>query len=309
MIEWLVSNSGTPDSGAPYTIVIPEEVEFEIENEAFDLSTLSGDVTVTIEGDEEEGGELKFNENNAMIIINTGDLITIDPENEEGLESENENEQIRVTTDGANYTDYGLEAIVNAGGVQGDGTLGVPAGASMPVEWAGFRLEVLNNSVNVSWTTATEKNNDFFSVERSTDGIQFEEIGQVQGAGTIDAFQNYSFVDEHPTAGNSYYRIRQIDYDGNTSLTSVEVVTIANAANDMSITVSGARQFTLNVNDNIDTSVEVYIFDMNGRMVTGTAAQPGQSEITIDLTSLQAGVYVCTTKVQGQTQAQKFVVR
>jgi len=270
---------------------------------------LSGDVTVTIEVDEEEGGELKFNDNGALIIIKTGDLITIDPENEEGLESENENGQIKVTTDGANYTGYGLEAIVNAGGVQGNGTLGAPAGATMPVEWADFRLRVTGQSVNVSWTTASEKNNDFFMVERSTDGVRFEEIGQVQGGGTIASFQNYTFADEHPAAGANYYRIRQMDFDGNTSVTAVEVTTIENAANEMTLTVNASRQLTLNVGEDTNSDTVVFIFDMSGKKVTGTVAQPGQSEISIDLKGLQSGSYVCTTKVQGQTSTQKFFVR
>lgn len=309
VIDWLVSNTGTPDNGAPYNIIIPEDVEFEIEDTAFDLTTLSGNVTVIIEGEDEDGGQLKFKEDGAIIVINTGDAITVNPENEEGMESEDDDDKVKVDTDGASYTGHGLEAIVEAGGVQGDGTLGVPAGAAMPVEWADFQLEVNGQSVNVFWTTASEKNNDFFMVERSTDGIQFEVIGQVQGAGTIAGFQDYFFVDEQPAAGVNYYRIRQVDFDGNNSVTTMEVARIETAASQMALTVNAARQLTLNVSEDINSDMFVFLFDMNGKEVTSVVAQPGQREISIDLTGLQSGVYVCTTKVQGQTSAQKFFVR
>ncbi|RMD96090.1 MAG: hypothetical protein D6816_19405, partial [Bacteroidetes bacterium] len=58
VINFLVSKTGTADNGAPYTIIIPEDVEFEIKWEAFDLTTLNGDVTVIIEGDDDDGGEM-----------------------------------------------------------------------------------------------------------------------------------------------------------------------------------------------------------------------------------------------------------
>jgi hypothetical protein len=69
------------------------------------------------------------------------------------------------------------------------------------------------NGVLLSWETATEINNDYFDVEWSMDGISFEKIGQVQGAGTTAEIQLHEFLHKKPVNGNNYYRLKQVDFD------------------------------------------------------------------------------------------------
>lgn len=72
--------------------------------------------------------------------------------------------------------------------------------------------------------TASEKNNDFFTLERSKDGTSFEKLKTVSGAGNSDHVLNYSEKDEAPLHGISYYRLKQMDYDGKTSYSRVVTV-------------------------------------------------------------------------------------
>lgn len=85
---------------------------------------------------------------------------------------------------------------------------------SFPVEWLSFQAESSPQGVSLQWATAQELNNDYFAIERSSDGRMFEAIGQVAGQGTSDQATAYTFVDARPLQGNSYYRIRQVDMDG-----------------------------------------------------------------------------------------------
>ncbi|MCG8327061.1 MAG: hypothetical protein MI974_05215 [Chitinophagales bacterium] len=85
---------------------------------------------------------------------------------------------------------------------------------ALPITLSSFVADKQNNTTHLHWRTSTEVNNDYMAIERSSDGRTFEEIGRVQGRGTTQIEQSYSFVDEWPLPGINYYRLRQVDFDG-----------------------------------------------------------------------------------------------
>ena len=85
---------------------------------------------------------------------------------------------------------------------------------ALPVELLSFTATAKDEAVLLHWETASELNNDFFEVLRSLDGINFEKIGEVGGAGTSYEVQSYRFADSQPVAGVSYYQLKQVDYNG-----------------------------------------------------------------------------------------------
>lgn len=87
-------------------------------------------------------------------------------------------------------------------------------GSGFPVEWLVFKANVDGSKVQLSWATASELNNDYFTIERSTDAMVFEEIGRQTGVGTSQEVQTYQFTDDQPQARTLYYRLRQVDFDG-----------------------------------------------------------------------------------------------
>lgn len=80
--------------------------------------------------------------------------------------------------------------------------------------------------VSLVWTTTMEKNNDFFVVERSTDGFHFESIKTIDGAGNSEEKQEYITEDEHPIQGISYYRIKMLTKEGNHSYSETKSINI-----------------------------------------------------------------------------------
>jgi hypothetical protein len=101
----------------------------------------------------------------------------------------------------------------------------VASGSStLPIELLSFDAKPDDNHVLAKWSTASEKNNDFFTLERSKDGASFEKLKTVPGAGNSDHVLNYSEKDEAPLHGISYYRLKQMDYDGKTSYSRVVTV-------------------------------------------------------------------------------------
>jgi hypothetical protein len=85
---------------------------------------------------------------------------------------------------------------------------------SLPVEMTSFIAERENNNIALTWETATEENNEGFEVERSIDGRNWEYVGFVAGQGNTLETSNYTFIDENPMTGVNYYRLKQVDYDG-----------------------------------------------------------------------------------------------
>ena len=123
----------------------------------------------------------------------------------------------------------------------------------------------LGSTTHISWTTASETNNAYFTVERSGDGKDFNEIGVLPGAGNSRSERQYSFTDEQPTNGINYYRIRQTDFDGQYSYSPVESVRFSIASADIEfISPNPVPRFSsITLNEQDDMSA-VRIFNSQG---------------------------------------------
>jgi len=83
-----------------------------------------------------------------------------------------------------------------------------------PVELSHFSVSLQEGKAVLDWTTATELNNDYFQVERAGEDQLFLPIGQISGAGNSSSSLDYQFIDENPLEGSNYYRLRQVDFNG-----------------------------------------------------------------------------------------------
>lgn len=100
---------------------------------------------------------------------------------------------------------------------------------SLPVTLSEFTATPVFNGVKLSWTTASETQNDYFSIERSGDGVTFNAIGEKDGNGTTAHGSSYTFTDEQPLKGNNYYRLKQVDEDDASHYSPVRVVRFGKA--------------------------------------------------------------------------------
>jgi len=121
----------------------------------------------------------------------------------------------KATAGGGNSTLISICGYVewNAGDgvLTGTDTLG---GHGLPVTWLTIEAALSGKNIIVNWTTGVETNNDHFNVLRSEDGLTFNEIGIINGAGNSTSTSYYSFTDINPFIGISYYKLKQVDYDG-----------------------------------------------------------------------------------------------
>ncbi len=87
-------------------------------------------------------------------------------------------------------------------------------GSPLPILLTSFKAQKTHSGVSLSWGTATEINNSYFTIEKSVDSRSWDAVAKVDGAGTSNSQKNYQYLDRFPMAGINYYRLRQTDYDG-----------------------------------------------------------------------------------------------
>lgn len=170
-----------------------------------------------------------------------------------------------------------------------------------PVEWLDFKAVAGDAGVTVSWITASELNNDYFVVENSLDGVEFSALGQVEGAGNSDAPISYEFVDASPKANTVYYRVRQVDFDGGSSFTSVMMVNMGEVAAKVKMYPNPVvSDFTVD-----QFHGEMTIFNVAGQQLSHNFINGTK---TIDLSDLKNGVYlVKLVSVTGTVETHRIV--
>jgi len=172
---------------------------------------------------------------------------------------------------------------------------------ALPVEFSNFSVTKKNKSSILSFATASETNNDYFSIERSADGNSFDAIGEIKGAGNSNTSVSYEFVDEKPFAGINYYRIKQTDFDGKFSYTDIKSVR-HNTFGNLNITprtTEGRLQITTDAED-----YSIFVYNVAGQQVK---LYPSLSlDQTISIDELTAGLYYIKVNVGGQVETTKI---
>ncbi|RNI27345.1 T9SS C-terminal target domain-containing protein [Rufibacter immobilis] len=173
---------------------------------------------------------------------------------------------------------------------------------TLPVELISFTAKAKGANVQLHWSTATEKNNDYFQVERSTDGKSFTAIGKVTGNGNSNILQNYGFLDTSAPQGTSYYRLKQVDFDGQHEYTKTVVVNKAVMTEGLAqVGVSPnpfSQKLSFTVNSTQARTLTVELHDLNGKLILHENVQVpvGESMLTRDLQTVAVGVYILRVK-------------
>ena len=165
----------------------------------------------------------------------------------------------------------------------------------LPIELISFEGKAQGRKNLVQWTTASETNNDFFTIEKSADAINFEPLAKVAGAGNSSSILNYSTYDNNPINGTTYYRLKQTDYNG--AFTYSSIISVDNAWTDVNVTNVHPNPTTNNINFDFYTSLSgkviVRIYDYMGRLVDeeNQNVNEGNSSLQAKMETLPNGVY------------------
>jgi hypothetical protein len=194
--------------------------------------------------------------------------------------------------------------------IEGDGisarTISFAFASVLPVNMASFTAREEQQKIKLNWQTATENNNDFFTVERSANNGAWTAIKKIKGAGNSVDLRSYEAYDEFPVAGTSNYRIKQTDFNGNSSYSEVRTVEYAVATRNISlypipnagntITIAGISGFK---------NHELAVLNTGGNKVFATTL----SNASVELPSLVKGIYFIriSNKHTGESTTFRYV--
>lgn len=165
----------------------------------------------------------------------------------------------------------------------------------MPVELLSFTAKAHSEkSVILDWTTASEINSSHFSVERSKDGVLFEEIASVNASGNSGRNVSYQQLDNYPLLGRSYYRLKLVDQDNSFSLSTTQTVNLSSTTDEITIypnpLLSSASLYLTGISEN---EVDFSLYDATGRLIIKQTILPveANSPSHINIPFLGGGLY------------------
>ncbi len=182
----------------------------------------------------------------------------------------------------------------------------------LPVEMLSFNAKVNNNIVDVNWETSSEINNDYFTIERSIDGVNFEEVATISGAGNSNEIKDYYYPDLSPFSGTSYYRIKQTDFDATFKYSEIKSVNFETETDNLGIIMyPNPVENTNSVNIDFSNNIEDVVFkilDMYGRAVN-VEYSINANNVVLKTQELSKGIYFINLLIDGTKISRKLIVK
>jgi|GEM_PF-6063104 len=171
----------------------------------------------------------------------------------------------------------------------------------LPVELLNFSGETGDGCIVLEWSTASEINNNYFSIERSVPESDFKIIGQIAGAGNSAELKKYSFTDRDPLRGVNYYRLRQTDYDGSSSFSKTIAITY-HPGHPSFLTASPVPTADI-IRISPAGNYQIEVLNINSETVMKVNAHD-----KINISSLQAGMYLMIIS-DGHSRMTKKIIK
>ncbi len=275
---------------------------------------VNNNLTLNVDGSLMVSGDFKAN-NNANIVINNSGDVDVSGNAEFGTNSTfvingglNVGENI-VFGNNANFLGDGQIELGGLGCNFWSGTGTCIENTLLPVELMNFTATEESGAVVINWSTASELNNDYFSIQRSKDGREFETISQVEGVGTTKEISEYQFVDEKPHSGLSYYRLVQTDFDGTSeTFRPVSVSFASTSSRAVSVYPNPLSGDHLFVSITEPAAGNIRVYNVNGETVWSEEVDRFRNSLEIPLgDQVKKGVYFLTYQTQGFEKTVKFI--
>ena len=180
----------------------------------------------------------------------------------------------------------------------------------LPVKLTSFAVQKQGAAVQLKWSTASEQNNAYFEVQRSTDGQTFTSIGTKAGAGNSHSVLDYFFTDHVPSSGVNYYRLNQVDLDGKSTLSNPVAIDFGFESASM-VVYTAVNPSILNVNikaEKVSTG-KLIVYNIAGQKMLEqvVSLNLGNNEIGIHLPDMTKGIYVAAYQSGNELLSKKFI--
>lgn len=277
-------------------IKIPNNVVIDLSNSNLEQITLRSN------------SELHFGSNSKLILPSGAEIVF---ESGAQLIADNNSSGTFLEIGGNGVWGRECEPDCNNGSLTGPGTIDENSdpNSPLPVELLYFEASGSNNQVNIFWATASEVNNDFFTIERSIDGIDYQVLGIVAGSGNTHAIMKYEYVDMHPVYGQSYYRLTQTDYDGTSETFNPQSIYLSNFA-DLHVSpnpVEAGAELRIVTDAQQDESVTITIYSSSGAVIQ-KIENISTSVIRVPY-SVKPGLYLIKAQSGASQRIQRLLIK
>ncbi len=214
------------------------------------------------------------------------------------------------------FGNYSMDMLINTNDPQNQ-TITIPVrmvvSNAVPVELTSLNIDNKSNNVILSWTTATETNNKGFEIERKSKE-NWEKIAFVEGKGSTTETQSYQFIDKDLKPAKYQYRLKQIDFDGTVSYSSIIEGEVA-AADKVDLSQNYPNPFNpvtvINYQLPVNSFVTLKIYDVLGneiKTIVNENQEAGTYKIDFDGSSLTSGMYIYKLTANGFTSTKKMML-
>ncbi len=247
--------------------------------------------------------DVNFSNNRSILELQSGVTVIIDGNMVGDVEAE---------IDGTGT--FNLSGTKTGFKLNGDASITFNENQPLPVDLYFFKAKIKNEYIELIWETLTETNNDYFTIERSADGLNFRGIGTVKGSGTTKDAQQYTFRDTGAPAGQVYYRLKQTDFDGTTETFKIVAVNNLPKTDTAVLYPNPLKSGDLKIrfgNNQPNATTIIEVMDKSGRQVlqktieanTFAAVQLDADEVE----QLQRGMYIIRLQNGGDIYTSRFM--
>ena len=165
---------------------------------------------------------------------------------------------------------------------------------ALPVTMSSFNNTCKNGNTLLEWTTASEINNDYFAIERSDQSFEFYEIGRIKGLGNSNISNSYSFLDPAFNNKTTYYRIKQVDFNGEFRYHRIIASSCYKTEFEVVNHQLTSDKLDLTVNSFENEDVTIYLYDLQGRLIIESNHQltQGNNKINLNHINIESGIYL-----------------
>lgn len=179
---------------------------------------------------------------------------------------------------------------------------------ALPIRLSHFKGYIQDKTVRLTWTMSSEENNDYFIIQRSLDGTQWQEAGRLPSQGNSAKDQNYSFTDPQPLSGDVYYRIVQVDQKGQKEFSRVMSLKLNNTTLEPRIAPNPVSGNTVQLQVNGNEIKRIVIFNMAGKTVyKNDQVNSTQGSLEISVANWAKGIYLIRLDTQSGKKTLKLL--
>lgn len=181
----------------------------------------------------------------------------------------------------------------------------------LPVTLTSFEANCNGGEIELSWSTSSEINNDYFVVEKSFDAVNFFELTTIQGNGNSNITNNYVAYDTNPSNGTTYYRLKQVDFNGDETYHQIVSTNCNSNGFDVNEIALNNNTLSFNVSTDLNEKLNVFFYDYNGKLITMQQlhAVEGNNLVTINNLNLSKSIYMLSIVGDVNTFSTKLLAK